>query len=190
MKLKPYSQSTKVQVTDHPLISSSVTPKRKCYLEWKIIELDHSIQVFCDCSGFKEGIGTSEVVYVDDQVDKVLHFYLGSEKKHTVYEAEGLGTIMALHLPKSMNRQLKNLASVFSNGQLLLKALNDQCSHTGHYILDKTYDATEAFHAKQGGLFNRVDHRNAIRKGWTWKGRIQDVIDLYLCWVPGHCDNG
>ena len=128
--------------------------------------------MFCDCSGFEGGIGASEVIYVDDQVDQVLHFYLGSEKEHTVYGAEGVGTIMALHLPKSMNRQLKYSASVFSNSQLLLKALNNQCPPTCHYIFDKTYDATEAFHAEQGGLFNRVDHRDGIRKGWTWKGRV------------------
>ena len=139
MKLKPYPQSIKVQVTHHPLISSSVTSKIKCCSEWKIIELDNPIQVFCDWSGFKGGICASEVLYVNDQVDKVLHFYLGSEKDHTVYEAEEVGIVMALHLPKEMNRQLKDLASVCSNSQLLLKALYNQHPHAGHYILDKTH---------------------------------------------------
>jgi hypothetical protein len=45
-------------------------------------------------------------------------------------------------------------------------------------LIKPMHDATEAFHTKKGGLFNRVDHRDVIREGWTWKGRVQHVIDL------------
>jgi hypothetical protein len=30
-----------------------------------------------------------------------------------------------------------------------------------------------ALHAKQDSLFNRVEHREAIREGWIWKGRLK-----------------
>jgi ribonuclease HI len=152
------------------------------------IESTHPVQVFCDGSGFEGGIGASAVLFVNNQVTKTLHYHLGSDTKHTVYEAEGVVVAMALHLLKLRNRQLTHPTSICSDSQALLLALNNQHPHAGHYILDKIHDFTEDLHAKQDGLFNRTERCEAITNGLAWEGRKSGVIDLQLHWVPGHSD--
>jgi len=142
------------------------------------IERIHPVQVFCDGSGFEGGIGASAVLYVNNQVAKILHYHLGSEKEHTVYEAEGVGITMALHLLKSRNRQITRPISICSDSQALLKALDNQRPHAGHYILDKIHDLAEELHAKQDGLLNRAERREMISSGRTWKGKTKGIINL------------
>ena len=60
------------------------------------IESTHLVQVFCNGSGFAGGIGASAVLFVNNQVTETLHYHLGSDTKHTVYKAEGVGVAMAL----------------------------------------------------------------------------------------------
>ena len=90
------------------------------------IECTHPVQVFCDSSGFEGGVGASMVLYINNHVDKVLHYHLGSEKEHTVYKAEGIGIAIALHMLKSRNRQLSRPPSICSDSQALLNALCNQ----------------------------------------------------------------
>jgi len=51
----------------------------------------HCFNIYCDGSGFNKGIRASALFYSGNRLTKVLHFHLGSEDKHTVYEA---GTIV------------------------------------------------------------------------------------------------
>ena len=37
----------------------------------------------------------------------MLHYYLGTEQEHTVYEAEGVGLVMGLHLSDLLTPQFK-----------------------------------------------------------------------------------
>jgi hypothetical protein len=78
----------------------------------KAIECSHLIQVSSNGSGFEGGIGVSAVLYVNNCITKVLHFHLGSKMEHTVYEAEGVGIAMALHMLKTSNRQLSRPLSM------------------------------------------------------------------------------
>jgi len=56
--------------------------------------------------GIEGGIGALAVLYKGENVVKVLRHYLGSDKCHTVYEAEGVGVAMGLHLLNGLNRKL------------------------------------------------------------------------------------
>jgi hypothetical protein len=58
------------------------------------------IRVYSDGSGFEGGIGASVQLFIKDRLAKVLRCYLGTDKEHTVYEAEGVGLAMGLHLLK------------------------------------------------------------------------------------------
>jgi len=62
--------------------------------------LTHIYKVYSDGSGFKGGISASAVLYKKYKVIKVLHYYLGTIKEHTAYEA-GVGAAMGLHLLKA-----------------------------------------------------------------------------------------
>jgi ribonuclease HI len=156
--------------------------------EAKKLEASHPVQVFCDGSGFEGGVGAAAVLYVNNRVSKILHYHLGSENDHTVYEAEGIGIAMALQLLKTRSIRLIHPTSICSDSQALLKALGNQRPHAGHYILDKVHDFAEDLHAKQDGLINNLERREALNEGRIWKGRKKGVIDLQLHWVPGHCD--
>ena len=119
-----------------------------------IAHLNHIYKVYSDGSGFKGGISASAVLYKKDKVTKVLCYYLGTSKEHTVYEAEGVGAAMGLHLLKGLNGCLASAVSLGTDSQALLKALDNQRSHARHYILDEIHSAAERLHVKQDGLIN------------------------------------
>ena len=64
------------------------------------------VRVYSDGSGFKGGIGASALPYINEQLVKVLRAHLGSSLEHTVYEAEGVGLLMGLHLLNGLSCEL------------------------------------------------------------------------------------
>src|ERR1700720_2658404 len=103
--------------------------------------------------------------YKNNRITITLHYHLGSELEHTVYEVEGIGVVMALHLLKTRNKCIIKPLSICSDSQALIKALGNQCTHAGHYILDKVHDFAEDLQAKQDGLLNRVERLEALAEG-------------------------
>ena len=53
------------------------------------------------------------------------------EKEHTVYEAEGVGLTMGLHLLKGLNIKLTHSVALGSNSQVIIRVLGNQRSHPG-----------------------------------------------------------
>ena len=109
---------------------------------------------------------------------KVLQHYLGTDKEHTVYEAEGVGMAMGLHLLVGLSRQMNHIVAIGSDSQALVKALDNQRPHVGHYILDKIHDTVECLHAKQDGLINQEEKEAVIQAGDSWKSKTNGIIDL------------
>ena len=130
-----------------------------------IAHLTHIYKVYSDGSGFEDGVGASAVLYKKDKVIKVLCYYLGTSKEHTVYEVEGVGAAMGLHLLKGLNSCLTSAVALGTDSQALLKALDSQRSHAGQYILDEIHSAAEKLHAKQDGLINSDEQEVARRDG-------------------------
>jgi hypothetical protein len=143
-------------------------------------------KIYSDGSGYEGGVGASAILYKGERVVKTLRYYLGTDKCHTVYEAEGIGISMGLHLLTNLNRKINSAVIMGSDSQALIRATENQCPHAGHYILDEIHDAAEKLHAKQDGLYNRQERLQAVREGEVWNGRKKGVIDLCLIWVPGH----
>jgi ribonuclease HI len=143
-------------------------------------------KIYSDGSGYEGGVGASAILYKGERVVKTLRYYLGTDKCHTVYEAEGIGISMGLHLLTNLNRKINSAVIMGSDSQALIRATENQRPHTGHYILDEIHDAAENLHAKQDGLHNRQERLQAVREGEVWNGRKKGVIDLCLIWVPGH----
>jgi hypothetical protein len=107
--------------------------------------------------GTRGGIGASAILYKEDNIINSLRYYLGTEKQHTVYKAEGVGISMGLHLLIGLNRRLNDVVIMGSDSQALIKATENQRLHAGHYILDEIHNAAEKLQAKQDGLFNREE---------------------------------
>ena len=123
------------------------------------------VRVYSDGSGFEGGIGASALLYINDRLARSLRFYLGSPTKHTVYEAEGVGELMALHLLTSLNRQLTAPTILGSDSQAAIRALGNQSAHSGQYLLNAIHLAAKQLHSKQDGLINRAERQRLLEAG-------------------------
>ena len=61
---------------------------------------EDDIQVFTDGSGLNGQVGTAAVMYRRGWVPRVLRYHLGSLMEHTMFEAEAVGLLLALHMLK------------------------------------------------------------------------------------------
>jgi hypothetical protein len=109
----------------------------------QLMDLGVPFQVYCDGSGFKGGIGVLVVLYIWDREVKVLHYFLGTDKQHIVYGAKGVGMILVMHLLKDLSSQMNNMVAIETDSQALTKALENQHSHAGQYILDEIHNTAK-----------------------------------------------
>ena len=112
------------------------------------------VRVYSDGSGFKGVIGASALPYINERLVKVLRTHLGSSLEHTVYEAEGVGLLMGLHLLNGPSCELTQTTVLGTDNQVVIKALGNQKLHTGQYILDAIHNSAERLNAKQDQLIN------------------------------------
>ena len=116
------------------------------------------ICIYSDGSGFKGGIGTSALLYVNDHLSRSLYFYLGTPQEHMVYEAEGVSLVLGLHLLNSLIRQLNHSAVLGTDSQAVIRAVNNQSSHSGQYMLNAIHQVAEHLHTKQDDIINHSEH--------------------------------
>ena len=145
-------------------------------------------KIYCDGSGLEKKIGALALLYIGNRLSKTLHFHLGSEDKHTVYEAESVGLLMGLHMLNNVSLQLHGTVLLGSDSQALSRALGNQSAHPGQYLIDEIHTMAEHLQVKQDGIINAAEKRASVRSGENWKGRKRGVIDLQLHWIPAHSD--
>jgi ribonuclease HI len=148
--------------------------------------VNYPISVYSDGSGFEGGIGASAVLFIDGNESTALRFHLGSEKQHTVYEAEIVGLTLSLHLLTNLQRQLRQSTILGTDSQAAIKALDNQRPHAARYLLDHVHTAAEKLQAKQDRLRNTAARRDAKKRGEQIVYRKRGVFDLQIHWVPGH----
>jgi hypothetical protein len=107
-----------------------------------------------DGSSFEGNIGTAALLYVNKHLVKTLRIHLGSSEEHTVYKAEGVGLAMGLHLLNRLSHHLSHTTVLGTDNQAVIKALENQNSHAGQYILDAIHKLAEQLNAKQDCLIN------------------------------------
>ena len=95
---------------------------------------------------------------------------------------------MGLHLLNGLSRRLTHPTVMGTDSQAVIKALKNQSSHPGQYLLNTIHRAAEGLHAKQDGLINNNAHRLALVDGIQWKGKTRGIVNLQLHWAPGHCN--
>ena len=146
------------------------------------------VRVYSDGSSFNGGIGASAILYLRDRLINTLRFYLGTKQEHTVYEAEGVGLVMGLHLLSTLHSRFIYPTTLGSDSQAVIRALDNQRSHPSQYIIDSIHQAAEDLYRKQDGIINRAHKEAIIAGGEDWVGRPKGVVDLQVHWVPGHVD--
>ena len=115
------------------------------------------VHIYSDGSSFEGIIGILAVLSVKDQLVKILRFYLRCEQEHTIYEAEGVGLAMGLHLLIKLDRRLTCSTVLGLDSQAVIRALDNQHSHPGQYIFNTILQSAEALQRKQDSLINMAE---------------------------------
>ncbi|THH26704.1 hypothetical protein EUX98_g7484 [Antrodiella citrinella] len=144
------------------------------------------IRLFSDGSGYKGKIGAAAILYIDDERVKTLHYHLGTQDEHTVYEAEAVGLILTLHLLTQLTRSLHPRVFIGLDNQAVIRALSDNTPNPGHYLIDITHDMAEKLMLKEDKRRRRDEYNDAKQDGTPWVGNRRDVFELNIHWVPGH----
>jgi hypothetical protein len=95
------------------------------------------IRLFSDSSGLDGGVGTAAVMYRPGQGPRVLRFHLSPLTDHTVFEAEAVGVILALHM-LHFERDTKR-AIIQLDNQAVLGALSLRGPRPSQYLIDEIF---------------------------------------------------
>ena len=125
------------------------------------------VRIFSDGSGIEGNIGSAVVLYHCKngvETKHVLHYYLGPETRHTVYEAEVAGKIMAQELLYHQTHGFGCHISMYVDNQASILSTHTISPNPGHYLLD-------ILHAKL-----------ARSKKWFCN------LNVTIRWIPSHLD--
>jgi hypothetical protein len=143
-----------------PPFKSFIPPSKEDALLLTIISnVTAPVHIYSNGSGFEGGIRAFTLLYIKECLVKVLRFHLGSSLEHTVYEAEGIGLVLGLHLLNGLSCHLTHTTLLGTDSQAIILALNNQKSHSGQHILDTIHQVAECLHAKQDCLINREERQ-------------------------------
>jgi hypothetical protein len=91
-------------------------------------------RIYTDGSGENRKIGASAVLYKAGHLRK-LCYHLGTEREHTVYEAEAVGmTLVTQLLLTEMDLDLP--INIFVDNQAAIKSCDVLTTKPGHYLID------------------------------------------------------
>jgi len=160
--IKPVRQTAKWQ----PSIKTRIAPTKDIAIREE--EDDPAfIKIFSDGSGIEGNIGAAAVLYrlQDGKTTKrVLRYCLGPETKHTVYEGEVVGGIMAQELLHKEIRGFGRRVSMYIDNQASIQSTQSIKPAPGHYLVD-------------------ILHRKVSRSKKKFRN-----IDITIRWIPSHLD--
>jgi ribonuclease HI len=125
------------------------------------------IKIFSDGSGIEGNIGAAAVLYrfQDGRTTKrVLRYCLGPETRHTVYEGEVVGGIMAQELLHKEVRGFGRCVSMYIDNQASIKSTRSIKPAPGHYLVDILHDKVSR---------SKKKFRN---------------LDITIRWIPSHLE--
>ena len=123
-------------------------------------EIENDICLYSDGSGFEGSIGGAAVLKRGGRTKKTLKFHLGSDKKHTVYEGEEVGMILAAELIRNEHQARK--ISLGVDSKAAIQAARSSKTAPGHYLMD-------LFHETLASTLETVE-----------------AEEITIRWTPGH----
>ncbi len=99
-------------------------------------------KIYSDGSGQDDQAGAAAVLMVEDNPTpvRILRYHLGPTSRHTTYEAEAVGAILAAHIIKSLldDTQDNEATEVthYADNQSIIKALQARKGKTGQYLIE------------------------------------------------------
>ena len=153
-----------------------------------------SVVIYTDGSSFEHGIEAAAIMVKNGTTIRRLKYFLGSDLRHTVYEAEALAIILALPMVSNIKKPRTQL-TIGTDNQAILLGMKNQRSKPSHYLLDKIHDSLEAFQVTQARL--RGVHVKGYRKGKGqmrltdgsigWKDwKLKQRCKVMFIWTLGH----
>ena len=118
------------------------------------------ITVFSDGSSEGGHVGAAAVLYRNGVERRVLRKHLGTDERHTVFEAEVLGMSLAVELIK-MESSMRSV-SIGIDSQAAILATRHIRGTLGQYLVDVFHEQMQSLCSRHAG------------------------IDVELRWMPGH----
>ena len=90
--------------------------------------------VFTDGSCRNGTVGAAATLFINHEHVATLRYHLGESAKHTVFEAEAVGLILAAQLLLS-NEEVSLPATIFADNQVVIRSSTKPSAKPGHYLL-------------------------------------------------------
>ena len=93
-----------------------------------------SVKIYTNGSSIDRGVGAAAALFINNTAQQSLQHYLGSEKHHTVYEAELVGLILAAALLQQL--EFLEDVSIAIDNQAAIKVMTNHSSAPGQQLTD------------------------------------------------------
>jgi len=107
----------------------------------QMMHLRKGVEIYSDRSGLDRKAGAAAVMFKRGQGAKTLRYSLGELTDHTVYEAEAVGVVLALHM-LSFKRDVR-WATIHLDNKAVLGVLMACRSRPAQKIIDKIISQME-----------------------------------------------
>ena len=182
------SSVTHCSTTYHQALKATISEDKEKALQYAGIA--HNLtcyKVYCDGSGFQDGAGATAILYRDNKAVQTLLLHIGPTTKHTIYETELIGIILAFSLLTLLACQLTTSSVVIGpDNQATIKSLNNQRAKPAHFLLDQIHTAAEHLHSEQDCLHCKPVFQCANHTNQHLPVQTRGVCDIQIHWVLSH----
>jgi len=150
--------------------------------------------IYTDGSGHEGKIGAAAIMMKHGGTHKTLKYHLGDKSEHTVYEAEAVAIILAIHMLTNIRTEI-DFVTIGTDNQAVLLGMQNQRSKPGHHLMDRIHDSLEDFQVTQLRIrgervkgYRKGQGRTRLEdgsKGWKeWRLNVRCAVKFV--WTPGH----
>jgi len=125
-------------------------PKSRAKAIEAISSARSEVMVFSDGSAIDGRVGTAAVLCRDGEVKAVLWKYLGPKDRHTVFEVEAVGLVLAAELVRA--EETVCTVTIGADSQAVIHASCNIKGESGQYLVDMVHEWMMVVKSKHRGL--------------------------------------
>ena len=135
---------------------------------------DSDIKIYTDSSGFEGNVGAAAVMYRkgSEEPEKVLRFHLGSLKRHTTFEGEAVGSMLAAWMLQGRPEVGRSKITNYTDSQAFIKATGTRKYGPGQYLVIEYLSLTEAMNNDANSLHPTGTTKFALKWVAAHKGVV------------------
>jgi len=101
------------------------------------IPYESDIRIYTDGSGYEGKVGAAAVLYRKgaDELEKILRYHLGPLTKHTTFEGEAVGSILAAWMMQGQTEVGKSTMTSYTDSQAFIKSTGVRKAGPGQYLV-------------------------------------------------------